>query len=310
MKSKMAGWGLGLACLVAFPAAGLAACANVACTNDWAGDWSGDESGKAKTQERSLMVDAMPGKGVRVRAQNGGISIVKAEGGGAASVQIKAIVRARTDERLAATKVTATRDGDGLLSVGVEWPDEKRKGNEGVSFEITLPEAVGVDAETSNGNIRISGLSGEAKLETSNGLIVVDGHDGGVVASSSNGNITIEKTSGAIEAETSNGGITVRDAPTSVKADTSNGNIRVGMLASAVGPVLLDTSNGGIELDIGAAFAGVLRADTSNAGVDLDVPAGLKVVKRTRSEAEITFAPTGKNSVLDTSNGQIKIRQR
>lgn len=271
---------------------------------DWSSGWNNDD---LRTEERQMTVAALPAKPVHVRTMNGAVSVKRAD---VSEVKIKAKVRARDAERLAKTQILAERDADGMLKVSVKWADDRRKNNEGVSFEIQVPDADGVDIDTSNGSVAITGLSGRAVLETSNGGISASDHGGDVRASTSNGGISMTGVRGSIDVESSNGGITIKDAGGAVTADTSNGAISVHLGPASSGPVKADTSNGTIELIVGPSFAGTVRADTSNAAVDVDVPGSVRVTRLSRTDAQVQFAAAGPGSVLDTSNGRITITQR
>jgi DUF4097 and DUF4098 domain-containing protein YvlB len=188
--------------------------------------------------------------------------------------------------------VLTNRKDDGTLDVRVVWPENKRRGNEGASFEVEIPDANGVALDTSNGAITLAGMRGPAKLDTSNGAITVEGHDGSVVADSSNGKVVLNEVTGK------------------VNADTSNGAIEVRLADSNPGPVRLDTSNGRCTLGVGSAFGGTIEADTSNGRVTVSGLDGLATAKTTKTSGKVTFSNPGEKSVIDTSNGSIEITRR
>lgn len=247
----------------------------------------GQAWGSRVQAERTLSTPAQADKPIKVRSANGGIALTKSDG---AEVKIKATVYAENDERLKQIQVRAVRDGAGQLTIDVAWPDDKRRGSEGATFEIALPGASGFNLETSNGPIAAAGLSGPFVGETSNGPITVKGH------------------TGAIKADTSNGAITIIGATEGVNADTSNGSVDVELAAGNPGPVKIDTSNGAVKLAVGPAFSGVLVAGTSNGSVT--VPEGVQVLKKSKDSAKIRFGSGDAESVLDTSNGSIRIEKR
>lgn len=243
-----------------------------------------DWGGRVK-KEFNLTAPAQADQPVKVRGANGSIAVRQGEG---AEVRIKALVRADSAERAEQVQIRAVRDG-GLLSVAAVWPNDKRKDGEGVSFELSIPAANGLDLGTSNGAIAVSGLSGPLRADTSNGAI------------------SVKDFRGAIDADTSNGAVSILGATESVKADTSNGGIEITLDPANPGPVVADTSNGPITITIGPAFAGTLKADTSNSSITL--PEGAQVVSKSRNNATLQFGSGGEESVLDTSNGPIRIQR-
>jgi DUF4097 and DUF4098 domain-containing protein YvlB len=243
----------------------------------------------AKSETREMHVDHADQKPLRVKTENGGISVAPSAASAKQDVSITAKVRAQTEERLKATAIVATRMPDGTLDVHVKWPDDKRRDNEGVSFEITLP------------NIH------NAELMTANGPINLRHCDGSVHASTSNGPVSIADSAGDIIAKTSNGPITIADSAGPVRADTSNGPIDIALRSASTGPVHADTSNGGITLTVGPSFSGKLAAGTSNGRIGVEAPSAK--VSHEKASTKVEFAAAGPESELKTSNGQIKITQ-
>lgn len=260
-------------------------------------------------ENRQLGIEHVPGKPLLVKTRNGGITVTKTSGG---PVDVRATVRGKSQEQLRQIKVVAVRDDDGTLVVKAEFPEGKARDGAGVSLEVLIPDAEGLNLATSNGAITAAGFSGKAVMDTSNGAITLSDHAGEAVLDTSNGRITVERLRGGVTADTSNGGITLKDVGTPVTADTSNGTIDVVLDDAATGPVRLDSSNARIELAVGAAFGGELIADTSNGKVtvDLGTEAAQVSTNKRGNEAKVVFAASGQRSVVDTSNGSIRISRR
>jgi hypothetical protein len=264
-------------------------------------------------ETRSVEVAHVAARPIDVTTNNGRVDV--AADRTVDKVVIKATVKARTPERLAQAKVTATRDGQGALIVGVEWPGGRPQNNEGCAFDIRLPDASGVRIDTSNGEVRVSGLSGVAELNSSNGGITVTRHDGSVNARTSNGAVEMSDVSGDVGAHSSNGGIHVAGAGGRVSAKTSNGGIRVVLTDSAPGPVRAESSNGDVVLVLGPSFKGRLKLGTDNGSVKMDpAQAGthVRVVSQKRTSALLAVGPDteagSEESTAGTSNGDVEVR--
>ncbi len=255
-------------------------------------------------ETRTTSVDHVASKAISVRSGNGSVAIHK---GGADKVEITAVIRARTQERLEKVVIRADRDASGNLTIDSVFPDNQRKSGEGVSYQVTIPDAVGVTVTSSNGAIDIDSLAGKADLSTSNGAITLTSHAGDAHVQTSNGAIKLRNINGRIDADTSNGKIDIINASGVVVADTSNGSIECELAPSAAGPVDLDTSNGAIHLTVGPAFGGTLEADTSSASINL-VNLNLANSKVDRGHASLKFKNEGQKSTIDTSNGAITIK--
>jgi DUF4097 and DUF4098 domain-containing protein YvlB len=222
-------------------------------------------------------------------------------------VEVVANLRAASEERLAATEIVAERLADGTLSVYVRWPDGHRKSREGCSFEVSLPDAVGVEVHSANGPLTIDGLGGHAELSTSNGSIDVRNHAGSVTATTSNGAIGAIDVQGTIEVESSNGNIELSGVADRVKAHSSNGRIEIALTDDSAGPIDARTSNGAVVLRLGSAFAGELVVDTTNGSIRMDDLPGAQVTKHDKSSAMLVFGQANQQSTARSSNGSISI---
>jgi DUF4097 and DUF4098 domain-containing protein YvlB len=254
---------------------------------------------------RTIEHDHAAESGLRVESANGSITVQKTERD---NVQIVAHLRAISPERLEAAKTIIERKDDKTLAIRVAWPEDKRLGNEGCSFEIHIPDAVGLHLKTSNGKLQAVGLRGNAELRTSNGRVEIQDHSGPVIAKSSNGNIVVKGVSGAIDTETSNGKITIVGAPDSVRAKSSNGALRISFAPESTGPIDAHTSNGTVELELGTSFAGHLSLTTSNGSIELSELPSAQLVSSGKKHTELAFGDADHKSEVRTSNGSIRVR--
>jgi DUF4097 and DUF4098 domain-containing protein YvlB len=262
-------------------------------------------------ETRMLTADQVAAAPVVVRTTNGGVAVTADTT--RTDVSIKAELHAQTQDRLARTKVVAAREADGTLRVEIAWADGERLNSEGCDFTILLPDAHGLDIDTSNGAVEVTGLSGNALLRTSNGRITATRQQGDVDARTSNGSITIVDSIGAIKAVSSNGGIDVQNATARVDADTSNGRLSITLASSSPGPVNAETANGSISLTVGASFRGRLSLGTSNSSIStegLSSRKDAKVSASGKSSATVDFGEGGEPSRCTTSNGKVSVGSR
>jgi DUF4097 and DUF4098 domain-containing protein YvlB len=158
----------------------------------------------------------------------------------------------------------------------------------GVDLDVRLPEGVGLGrVETSNGNVTVTGGSGDAIVDTSNGDIVFRGFAGSVRGDTSNGDIVVL-------------GGTLRSA------DTSNGEIEAEIRSVQGSRTVLDTSNGNIDVYISPELDLKVIMDTSNGSVSVS---GLPVADLwiEDSEGTATLNAGTHELVLDTSNGDVRV---
>jgi hypothetical protein len=250
----------------------------------------------------SLTASVADAKSVVVSTENGSVELIQDPA--ATTMQITAAIRCTGDTqekaaaRVKATTLSATRDADGKVTVGVDFPPREPAvtvvyiGTTGgttdsASIVIRAANLDGIEVATTNGSIDVGAFRGNAKLVTSNGSIEVRDH------------------AGPIEARSSNGAIRASGVLAPIVADTSNGRIEVVLAPEAQGDIELDTSNGSVSLELGAGWQGTVSADTSNGKVDLaggDVARTVGANTMTIGDAKMAKA------TIDTSNGRITVR--
>ena len=236
--------------------------------------------------------DHIPGSALEVRTRNGRVEVYAAPDQTDVSIEATLTARGATqeeaDRRLEEMELSVSREADELLVVTPIFP-QPRKGGDGASFVIRVPDAVGVNIDTGNGSVVVEGLAGKLVVDTSNGAITVRNHDGPIKVDSSNGSLRLENVNGPVHGDTSNGGITLT------------------LAADQEGPLHLGTNNGSISVTVGPGFAGSVRMDTSNGSVTVRDHAGrIRYQEISRSEGRIVVGDGGEPSRLDTSNGAIR----
>jgi len=258
---------------------------------------------------------------------NGEIIVRGVEGAQDVHVVVTLSTRGNTqeeaEERLGKIVYRASQDGQTirLQYKSNDQPTDVRRWS-GVGFEVTVPVATRVDAETSNGAITVETVFGRLNLDTSNGAITVLQVTGDVVADTSNGRISMREITGDVKADTSNGRISLERISGAVRADTSNGEIE---LAAIAGEVIADTSNGAIHYE-GTPVGKSNRLRTSNGAITVRVPAeaaidfeidakegdirsSLQLVGDTQGDhwAAALNPPVAASMSLRTTNGAVRI---
>jgi len=175
----------------------------------------------------------------------------------------------------------------------------------GVEFEVIVPATADVEAETSNGRIALSDVTGILELDTSNGAIEVEDAVGEATASTSNGTIRIDRYEGILNLDTSNGRIEMTDVNGVIDAETSNGRIAfVGALVEEIAHRMV-TSNGRIDVALPIGTSMMIEASTSNSTISTNLP----LIGDTEGKewSAVLNPPATGTLTLETSNGQIEI---
>ena len=198
-------------------------------------------------------------------------------------------------------EVHVTKDTTGrVLRIFIDIPDVTTR-NYGCDADITLPESLYVDLETSNGKMKATG------------------HQNGLRLATSNGRIDIAKTAGEAQLETSNGAIDVDRHTGNIAGETANGKIdaEVIMVKSAVdsadttyGYCRFKSSNGEITLAVPDSVGAQIRIETSNG--DISVDPDLPTQGDYNSDDDIYESKMGDESGeidLETSNGDVSLKK-
>ena len=198
------------------------------------------------------------GNWVRARNVNGGITVEQGTGD---KVQVTAIKKASRggDTSIVKVSVTQAASGGDVLICAIwdnqgtcdengyhsrknhDWDDDDRR-NVSVSFRISLPAGVRLDASSVNGAIDISGASSEVR------------------ASTVNGQIRATSSGGPVRANTVNGSIEVRmgtfSGTESLQYSTVNGSVRVHLPASVNADIEMSTVNGSLNTEFPLTMQG------------------------------------------------------
>lgn len=263
-------------------------------------------AGPRVERDVKLQADHVVGKPISVASHNGGIEIRKAD---VARVEIEVVLSGPKQERVDRAQVVSERVGDGELRLRVEWPGGKPEDNEGASFKVSLPDASGVKADTSNGSVKLTGLAGRVEVDTSNGQVTVSDHSGPIDIETSNGGVNLSNVSGGVRVDTSNGGITARNIGAPAKLETSNGGINAEFAMDAAGPITLETSNGNVKAAVASSYAATFSMETSNGRITVDAPGGAAKVSlnKDQDEGKLVLGAGGPASKIETSNGSITV---
>jgi len=162
--------------------------------------------------------------------------------------------------------------GETVSAVG---PEAGRRAGWSVSYRLMVPRSSGLDLQSTNGGIHISGISG------------------------------------TIDFNTMNGGVTLADVGGKVRGETTNGGVSVELSGARWQGEGLDvrTTNGGVTLSIPEGYQATLETGTVNGSLDTDVP--VTVRGRLRSSRITTDLNGGGPTIRAvTTNGPVRIRMR
>lgn len=191
------------------------------------------------TQERFEKKYDLAGiRKVRVQNVNGSIQI-ETGGDQLQVVAVKKVKSASDSDLLKETEIRVTKSGS-VIEVETmlpkrgrffSWSFFGRAGSADVAYQITLPAALALEAETVNGRLAAANRAGDLVLSTVNGGVRVEGQDGPLKVNTVNGSVEVFFAGSMRQAslETVNGSVTVtcaRESSIRCTLQTTNGRIQ------------------------------------------------------------------------------------
>lgn len=179
------------------------------------------------------------------------------------------------EDLLAQLHVNAAPDAKDAktLRVWLDYSEAMRSRNFGADLIVELPSSAAAEIRTSNGRVEARGLVRRVFADTSNGNIVLADIDGDAQVDTSNGGVRAERVRGTLGADTSNGSIFAHEIGGECRVETSNGNVEI---VGARGGIRADSSNGSLRVDASPPADAVIELSTSNGGITAQVPASMR----------------------------------
>ncbi|MCP4903374.1 MAG: DUF4097 domain-containing protein [bacterium] len=264
--------------------------------------------GEMQSEEETLIIDAPPGRAIRIRNANGKTRVV---GEDREDIEIRITKSVRADCPDAAAKLLESIRLQNLatgdeLEIEVQIP--RKCSRHGIAhLELHVPRDTSVALSSTNGKICLEGLDRAIRARSSNGSVSICEVNGDIDVTTANAKVACRCTHGHLRARSSNGKIEVGGHHGSVDASTSNGVIKASIDALGETGVTLTTSNGRIALEL---------PDHPDADVDIHVENGLirndlefeEEVGDANDRVQGRVGKGGPPIRLRTSNGTVSLR--
>lgn len=198
--------------------------------------------------------------------------------------------------------VIEVSSGNNYLTISVKQRYQYRmrdwRNRLNVSFEIYTPFKTSCDLRTSDGDVKLKGLTAAQELQTSDGDIDVTNVNGDLYARTSDGDIYVNQVVGDVESITSDGDIELKNIEGDVQGRTSDGDAE---LEDIKGSVDLVTSDGDVTA---LGVDGDLELTSSDGDLRVGRANGILVLNT--SDGDISFRDITGSLKARTSDGEIK----
>jgi hypothetical protein len=190
-------------------------------------------------------------------------------------------------ETAEALEVTVTQDGS-QVRVQAPAPRVQKEfigigsvASPSVSYEVSVPRAIALSAETRDGSITVSNIRGPVTLRSGDGSIRAERIEGELNANTVDGSIQIADVNGTAVLESGDGSITVQGRVDALRVRTRDGSVVV-------------------EADEGSAMSGDWEVTTGDGSIVFRVPEGFNAeIDAASSDGRVRAEAAG----LDTSQG-------
>jgi len=160
-----------------------------------------------------------------------------------------------------------------------------------INYYLQVPERTDLTLATSNGEVRVRGITGD------------------VDAGTTNGDIRVSDVKGSVEVSTTNGEVHVANAAGWTSAHTTNGSVVAELRRlPPQGKVELGTMNGNVEAYFDSDLRATLEAQTTNGRVSIGFPIEHDGVMTSRT-IRGTIQGGGAKITIGTTNGNVEVRR-
>ena len=265
-------------------------------------------------EEQTERFDASGLERVELRIDAGTIRLTAASG---SDVEARIAKRARSANRAAAEAavdrldVQSSRTG-GTLRIEARTLSaarDRRTRRARTDFELAVPASVAsIDIRTRDGNITLEDVETELRAETGDGRIRSTRVSGRVTLRSEDGSITVREAGGTLHASTADGRIEIEGSLDGLDAATDDGNIQVECNGSPQAPFRLRTLDGTIRLTLGDGVSARLDASAAEGRIEHELESFRGTSRRSRLRGEVRGG--GETILLSTLDGNIRIGSR
>jgi hypothetical protein len=178
---------------------------------------------------------------------------------------------------------------------------------------VESPAQLTLQAQTSDGNVTLSGLQGDLGLTTGDGNVTLDHVSGNLRIKSGDGQVKVTNAEGAIDAHTSDGNLSVDGLFHALALHTSDGSLDLSLREGTqlTGATTIQSSDGSVTVRVPQSFAADLNVHTSDGHVDCALPLVMNHYQSGESGHELHGKLNGGGTPLTihTSDGNVKIEQ-
>jgi hypothetical protein len=139
---------------------------------------------------------------------------------------------------------------------------------------VETPAALDLQAHTSDGALKVSGVQGYLELHTSDGAVNVEDAGGALRLTASDGSIRVHNFAGTLESRSADGAAEIEGRFTALQVHTSDGSLKVTLYEGTqlTAPSRIESSDGRVTVRLPRKLAADLDVHTSDGRIDCALP--------------------------------------
>ncbi len=177
---------------------------------------------------------------------------------------------------------------------------------------VETPAELDLEARTSDGALKVSGVKGELQLRTSDGAVDVSDTGGSLRLVASDGSIHIHNVTGTLESRNSDGHAAIDGKFTAVQVHTSDGGLDMTFAEGSqlTGSSRIESSDGRVTIRVPRDLSADLEIHTGDGRIDCQLPVtmnGYNSHGDSSHEVRGRLNAGGPPLTIHTSDGNVKI---
>jgi hypothetical protein len=146
--------------------------------------------------------------------------------------------------------------------------------HETTQVSVGTPASLELDARTADGNLSVSGLTGNLNVHSGDGSVSLEDVHGDLRLKASDGNVTIHNASGTIDARGSDGHMKIDGKFTAVNLRTSDGSLDFSLLPGSqlTAASSIESSDGHVSILVPQNLSADLDVSASDGRIDCKLP--------------------------------------
>ena len=174
---------------------------------------------------------------------------------------------------------------------------------------VETPREVDLDARTSDGSLKVSGVQGTIALHTSDGSVDVADVSGAVRLVASDGSIRIHNVTGSLESRSSDGRVSIDGRFSGLQVHTSDGNLDLTITdgSQLTSSSRIESSDGSVMIRVAKTLAADLDVHTGDGHIDCRLPLTTTGYNSSEHNVRGRLNAGGTPLVIHTSDGNVTI---